>query len=102
MQTIIGCASQSPLAVMVTIVLNAQTFDQSAYSVYPNPVKDVLYLTARSPISNVTILNALGQELYSTQPNTTETAVQVSFLASGTYFVAITVSGSTSIERIIK
>ncbi len=102
MQTINGCASQSPLAVMVTIVLNAQTFDQSAYSVYPNPVKDVLYLTARSPISNVTILNALGQELYSTQPNTTETAVQVSFLASGTYFVAITVSGSTSIERIIK
>jgi Leucine-rich repeat (LRR) protein len=83
-------------------VLNAQSFDfDSAFTLYPNPVKDLLNLQAKNGIAiqSVEIYNIVGQ-LILALPNAGKT-IDVSSLESGSYFIKInTDSGSTSTKFI--
>jgi hypothetical protein len=78
--------------------LGNPNFDFSAYfSLYPNPVKDVLNIQVKNTISvySVSIYNMLGQ-LLQVVANPTN-AIDVSTLKSGNYFITVgTDKGSTS------
>ena len=102
-QTVGDCTSTTAFAVTVTVsTMGVGGFDGSGFAVYPNPVHDVLYLTAQNPITSVSILNSLGQELTTAEPNTAEVALPTASLAAGTYYVQITTGESVTTVKIIK
>ncbi len=74
----------------------------SAFTYYPNPVKNTLTLNAQQNIQNITMYNMLGQQVLTTSPNTLNTEVDMSQLETGTYFVKVSINDATKTVRVIK
>ena len=82
--------------------LSAASFDTANFVAYPNPVKDVLNLSYKTAISNVKVINLLGQEVLNTKANTNEVQVNMSALTAGAYIVNITVEDTVHTIKVIK
>jgi hypothetical protein len=82
--------------------LSSDSFDKSSFVAYPNPVKDVLNLSYKTEISNVRIINLLGQEVLNTKTNTNDVQVNMSALTAGAYIVNITVEDTVHTIKVIK
>ena len=78
--------------------LATATFEKKEVSVYPNPAKNTLNISGVSNIVNIKIYNILGQMV---QENTS-TAIDVSGLKAGNYFVRIETSEGVVSERFVK
>jgi hypothetical protein len=78
------------------------SFNNSNFKFYPNPVKDVLNLSTTSLISRVQVINILGQEVKTNVVNATETLVDMSTLPSGTYMVKVTADDLVKTIKVIK
>jgi hypothetical protein len=74
----------------------------TAFSYYPNPVKNTLTLNAQNTIENVTMYNMLGQEVLRVKPNAIDSAIDMSNLETGTYFVQVTIASISKTIRVIK
>ncbi len=74
----------------------------SAFSYYPNPVKNTLNIDAQNNIENVVMYNILGQEVLRTSPNSINSEVDMSALNTGAYFVKVTIAGATQTVKILK
>jgi len=72
------------------------------FSAFPNPVKDVLNLTAKENITSVAIYNVLGQNVYNAQVDALQTVVDMSTFQNGTYFVKVSVNGTEGTIKILK
>uniref|UniRef100_UPI0040492FF5 T9SS type A sorting domain-containing protein n=1 Tax=Gelidibacter sp. TaxID=2018083 RepID=UPI0040492FF5 len=82
--------------------LSVDSFDNNAFTYFPNPVKNTLQLNAQSNIQNVSIYNMLGQEVLRTAPNTVNSTIEMSALQTGAYFVKVTINDRTETVRVIK
>ena len=82
--------------------LSSASFDKSTFVAYPNPVKDVLNLSYKTAISNVKVVNLLGQEVLNTKTNTNDVKVNMSALTAGAYIVNITVEDTVHTIKVIK
>jgi hypothetical protein len=80
--------------------LSAASFDNSNFSYYPNPVKDMLNLSYIANISKVSVVNLLGQQMITSEMNANQGQIDMSTLAAGTYLVKITTQDS--LEKTIK
>ena len=69
---------------------------------YPNPTKDVLNLFANTPITDVKIVNVLGQVLLNKTSNTSISQIDVSSLAAGNYFISVTSENRTKVLQFFK
>jgi hypothetical protein len=78
------------------------TVDTSNFVAYPNPVKDVLNLSYKSAISNVKVINLLGQEVVNAKANTNDVQVNMSALNAGVYIVNVTVDDTVHSIKVIK
>lgn len=54
---------------------------------YPNPANKTLQITAAANISEVHIISAIGQTVYTGAPNAAETAIDIAALPAGIYYV---------------
>lgn len=70
--------------------------------IYPNPASNVLNLDAATPISNVEIVNVLGQVLISKSTNATISNIDVSALSIGNYFIKVTSENNTKVLQFLK
>ena len=70
--------------------------------IYPNPATNVLNLDAATPISNVEIVNVLGQVLISKSSNATISNIDVSALSTGNYFIKVTSENNTKVLQFLK
>jgi hypothetical protein len=86
----------------IDIALANTTFDNSNFTYYPNPVKDVLNLSYTNNISNVAVFNLLGQQMYSKTVNANQSKVDMSNLAPGTYLVKVTSDNQVKTLKVIK
>lgn len=68
--------------------------------VYPNPVRDVLHINLPDSweYPSVTLINALGQHVYSTRPSGHAVSMDVSAFAAGLYYLKVT-AGSQSFTK---
>jgi Secretion system C-terminal sorting domain/Fibronectin type III domain len=82
--------------------LSSNSFDSNAFLAYPNPVKDVLNLEYNSEISNVRVINLLGQEVISRNINANSTQVDMSQLSAGAYIVNVTVGNAVKTIKVVK
>jgi len=78
------------------------TFDNSNFSAYPNPVKDVLNVSNSQIIDNVQIINLLGQEVLSKMMNSNEGQIDMSGVTQGAYLVRITSNNQVKTMKVIK
>ena len=89
--------------VIVNSTLSTTDFNnKSLFAYYPNPVNDNLTLKAQKEISNVSVYNMLGQEVYRNAPNSVDNLVNMSDLQSGAYFVKVTIDNVTETIKVIK
>ncbi|MES2863631.1 MAG: GEVED domain-containing protein [Bacteroidota bacterium] len=85
-----------------TALLSANSFDKSNFVAYPNPVKDVLNLSYNTAISNVNVVNLLGQQVLNSKTNSNDVQVDMSALTAGAYIVNITVDNTIHTIKVIK
>ncbi|MEJ6664077.1 MAG: T9SS type A sorting domain-containing protein, partial [Flavobacteriaceae bacterium] len=82
--------------------VGTQDFATKGFSVYPNPVNNVMNLQANENISKVAIYNVLGQEVYSAKINAMTSSVDMSSMATGAYFVKVNINGTEGTVKVIK
>lgn len=96
-----GCSS-APLAVTVTVVLGNDTFDMNSFNLYPNPTSDVVTLQYSKEITEISVLNLLGQTLLNKKLSTTDFTIDLSNFPSATYFIKVSSEGKTKTVKVIK
>ena len=72
------------------------------FSYGPNPVNNVLNMSADTAIENVSVLNLLGQEVMNVTPNALQASIDTSDLDAGVYLVDVKVAGTTGTIKIVK
>jgi len=83
--------------------LSVNNFEsESAFTYYPNPVKNTLTLNAKNTIEQVAMYNMLGQEVLRVSPNSVDSNLDMSSLQTGTYFVKVTIANVTETIRVMK
>jgi hypothetical protein len=82
--------------------LTSNTFSNSSFMFYPNPVKDVLNISNATTISKVQVVNLLGQEMIVKSMNDTQGQIDMSQLGAGTYLVKLTSDDQIKMIKIIK
>ncbi len=80
--------------------LEDQTIESLKY--YPNPVNNILNVTAHSDIQMIRIFDVTGKEVLNISPNKTELSVDVSRLKAGVYYVKALIDNSLTAFEIIK
>ena len=83
-------------------LLKATQFDASAFAYHPNPVKDILNISYKNTISQVSVYNLLGQQVMNRQLNENEVQVDLSSLSNGAYVVELISDKETKTIKIIK
>ena len=68
------------------------------FSMYPNPVEDMLHVHANDAIQNIEIYNLLGQKVMDTQ----QMDIDVSSLTSGTYMLKVKTARQSGSYKLIK
>lgn len=82
--------------------LENSTFDSSQFAYYPNPVKDVLNLEYSENITNVQVVNILGQQVITKTINVNQTQIDMSALPAGTYLVKVTADNNEKTIKVLK
>ncbi|SRX55416.1 T9SS type A sorting domain-containing protein [Aequorivita sp. CIP111184] len=72
------------------------------FTFYPNPTQDIVNLSAKNTIENVSIYSLLGQEVLQSSPKQKSPSLNISSLASGIYVMKVEVDGQTGTYKIIK
>ncbi len=76
---------------------------RNSLTVYPNPTSGQLKLNSRDAISQVRILNVLGQEIFRQNLSGQQTAtLDINFLPAGTYQLLTDGSQETAVTRFVK
>jgi hypothetical protein len=82
--------------------LGTKKFDASNVKMYPNPVKNILTISANSEIQRVSVRNILGQEVLTSNPRSNSATLQTSALQKGVYMVTTEIDGKLSTSKLIK
>lgn len=101
-QTIGDCTSEEALAITVTIAASTDNFDMQAFKVYPNPVKDILTVSYKESISEITVINMLGQTVINKPVHTNAIQLDMSALTKGNYILKVYINGAVHALKISK
>ena len=76
----------------------------SLFNIYPNPVKDELFIATEVNVEEIAIYDVYGRQTMSQQVNvtTSQQVVNVADLNSGIYFVKIVTSEGEVVKRFVK
>lgn len=95
----------TPVAVRFTsegVMASLVDVDMASISVYPNPAKNVVSISAPSAIDRIEMMNVLGQKVYENATIGSEnTTINVSDLDNGTYFVRIFCGNKMMTKKLI-
>ncbi|MGK0412159.1 MAG: hypothetical protein ACJA1B_000349 [Polaribacter sp.] len=72
------------------------------FSMYPNPTKNLLNISAKETIQKADIFNVLGKKVMSVNVNDTQASVDVSNLSSGIYLIKYNVNDAVGTAKFIK
>jgi len=101
----------SNLKTIPTGVSDVAAIDASAFSVFPNPVKNkatVKFVAQENQSVSIVLKNTIGQIIYTSQFNANASDIfeeEIDFsvldLQSGVYFISATVNGSTQTQKVV-
>jgi len=100
----VNCESQARLAVAMTFgsCLETETFSSKMLKIYPNPVTDFLTISYTTSISTIEVFNMLGQIIEEKRVGSTESRIDLSRHAAGTYLVRISIDNTIKTYKVIK
>ncbi|MFV0237541.1 MAG: T9SS type A sorting domain-containing protein [Flavobacteriales bacterium] len=86
---------------------NPSIEEESNVRIYPNPVKDLFYISSHNnmPIKQIIIFNIVGHKIldYSPKHPSNKEQINISRLASGKYFIKVLLNNRTQeIKHLIK
>jgi hypothetical protein len=84
-----ACGSTPCSTSGATTKISSPSGNQQATEIYPNPANTALTISAAGTVYNVSIINLLGQTVYSQNYNAQNVQVDVSGLVTGIYYVKI-------------
>ncbi len=82
--------------------LGIESFATENFSVYPNPVKDVLNISTKTAVDNVTVYDILGKTVLTSNPDVISPKIDMSGLASGAYLVQVTIGNASKTVKVLK
>ncbi len=88
--------------VLFAATAGVNDFSADSFRVYPNPVKDILTISTKTAVDNVTVYDMLGKKVLTAQPDVTSPKINMSGLASGAYLVEVTIGNSSKTIKVIK
>ena len=97
-----GDCESAPLAITANKVLGLPAHSLKNIMVYPNPVVDRLVISNNETITEVLIVNMLGQTVVSQKTNSSEVEVTTSQLQNGSYILKVTTAYGTASFKIVK
>ena len=101
-QTLGGCESGT-IDITADEILGSPSFSLKGLQVYPNPMADVLTVSYTEAISEVIVVNMLGQKVVSQKANTDRVEIPVSQLQEGSYVLNVyTANGGFASMKIVK
>ncbi|AWH85201.1 hypothetical protein HYN59_08730 [Flavobacterium album] len=74
----------------------------NSVKVYPNPVKDIVTISANSNIKSIQLYDIQGRLLQSATANDVHTTIDLSSRASGIYFVKVLTDKGIKVEKAVK
>ncbi len=83
-------------------LIGTEDFTADKFSVYPNPVKDMLNIKSSASVDNVTVYDILGKVVLQENPGKISPAINMSGLASGSYLVKVTIGNSSKTVKVLK
>lgn len=85
-----------------TAFLSNADFTSNLITVFPNPVRNILNLSAEKEMTKVSVFSLLGQEVIAKNIGSTEGSLDFSDLAAGTYIVKIQADNQFKTLKVIK
>lgn len=83
-------------------VLSTPTFSLKNLVVYPNPVQNILTVSYSEAITNISIINMLGQTVISKNANTDKVEIDTSGLQNGSYVLKVSTADGEASMKVIK
>lgn len=83
-------------------IAGTDDFAANNFSVYPNPVQDVLNIQSVNAVDAIEVYDVLGKLVLSTTPNAISPSIDMAALNSGAYLVRVTIDGAAKTVKIIK
>ena len=82
-------------------VLGVENID-SSFSVYPNPINDILEIRAPQAVQQARVFNLTGKEVLRATPNKAQFSMNTSALGKGVYLLSVVSDGSESTAKLVK
>jgi hypothetical protein len=95
------CESDSSNVIMADVVIGIDELNGGRISIYPNPATENVFVKSDFTITNIEVLNYIGQTVY-TRHNVSEKTVKVNVanFATGVYFVKVTTTDGIKTVKI--
>jgi hypothetical protein len=78
------------------------TLDQNSLSCYPNPAVNTLQITSTNKIQTISILNTIGQTVYTNTISTNKAEIDIQSLQPGLYFIQVIINGQKTVMNFVK
>lgn len=83
-------------------ILGVDDFSADVFSVYPNPVQDVLNIKSAAAVNEVVVYDILGKVVLQSHPDAISPSINMSGLNAGAYMVKVTIDGVSKTTKVIK
>jgi len=83
-------------------VLDVVDIDTTDFVVYPNPLRDILYVKGTLSVDRVSIFDLMGRNVLIATPNKSDFNLDVSNLNKGVYMVDLKSAGKTTTIKVVK
>ena len=96
-----GC--DSTVTLHLTLRVGVTQYDeQYDLTIYPNPTSSILYIESDAQISQFHLYNAFGQKIKSRTVNGTNGSLDLSDLATGTYYIRVETDKGVVVKKVIR
>ncbi len=86
----------------ISTTINEPTTNSEIAKIYPNPSNGIFTVESGAMISNIEIINVLGEKIYSSKVNSEKTVIDLNSQPKGIYFYKIIASdGGNSTGKLI-
>lgn len=83
-------------------VLSTENFESDVFSVYPNPMSNVLNISSKVAVDQVIVYDMLGKVVLKETPGSISPSINTSGLTSGTYMVKVKIGNNSKIVKVVK
>ncbi|MEL6809843.1 MAG: T9SS type A sorting domain-containing protein [Bacteroidota bacterium] len=84
------------------VIIGREDHQPIDFTVYPNPVTDILYINTTSLIHSIKAYDAMGNLILTTQVDTINPALDMSHLSSGIYVIEVSSNRISRTFKVIK